>query len=292
MKKQTNKTKITKKIQQKKKRQKCLCENIYFEVILMIILIPIFSFFVLSVLNKNESNFTNKIIKDSKDVRILTDKNIYGLNDEIVLIVKNNSGEPVYFEPCEFLNNFEKKVNGKWVAENKIMSNNIYNEHAFDKKDNVIKCEIDLPQSGKGIYRSVVSMYYNCGKPGYDTCRSSEVFYSNEFEVTGDKNDFCEDRILENCDGKKVSVIGTFITSKAHFLSEIENREVKYQWAGEIMIDNSKGMKEGERYKVIGIVRKGGQLCGMNNEQCMLDEKGVVLPYPTRIEVEKIYSIK
>ncbi|MCK4591947.1 hypothetical protein KAT63_00735 [Candidatus Parcubacteria bacterium] len=179
MKKQISKTKITK---QKKKQQKRLNGNIYFEVILMIILIPLFSFFVLSVFGTNKI-YKEHYLKDSKDVKILTDKNIYNLNDEIVLIVKNNSGEPVYFEPCEYLNNFEKKINGKWVAENKIISNKIYDEHAFDKKNSVIKCEIDLPQSGKGVYRTVVNVYYNCGKPGYDTCRSFETFYSNEFEV-------------------------------------------------------------------------------------------------------------
>ena len=179
MKKQTIKRK---KIKQKKKQQKYLNENIYFEVILMIILIPLFSFFVLSVFGTNEIH-KEHYIKDGKDVKILTDKNIYSLNDKIVLIVKNNSGEPVYFEPCEYLNNFEKKVSEKWVAENKIMSNKIYNKHAFDKKNSVIKCEINLPKSDEGVYRTVVNVYYDCKKPGYDTCKSSETFYSNEFEV-------------------------------------------------------------------------------------------------------------
>lgn len=175
--------KQTKKIKQKKKQQKCLNENIYFEVILMIILIPLFSFFVLSVFNKNEPNSTNRIIKDKTDVKILTDKNIYSLNDKIVLIVKNNSGELVYFEPCKYLNNFEKKVGKKWVAENKTTSDKTYDKSDFDKRKSVTKCEIDLPKSGEGIYRTFVNVYYDCKKPGYDTCRSFETFYSNEFEV-------------------------------------------------------------------------------------------------------------
>ncbi len=179
MKKKTNKTSKTK---QKKKQQNSMNENIYFEVILMIILIPVFSFFVLSIFETNKV-YKGYYSKDSKDVKILTDKNIYSLNDEIVLIVKNNSGEPVYFEPCEYLNNFEKKVNGKWVAENKTTSDKTYDKSDFDKRKSIIKCEMDLPRSGKGVYRTIVNAYYNCGKPGYDTCRSFETFYSNEFEV-------------------------------------------------------------------------------------------------------------
>ena len=179
MKKQISKTKITK---QKKKQQKSLNGNIYFEVILMIILIPLFSFFVLSVFGTNKI-YKEHYLKDSKDVKILTDKNIYNLNDEIVLIIKNNSGEPVYFEPCEYLNNFEKKVGEKWVAENNFTSDKTYDKFDFNKRKSVTKCEIDLPKSGEGVYRTVVNVYYNCGKPGYDTCKSSETFYSNEFEV-------------------------------------------------------------------------------------------------------------
>ncbi|NOQ67882.1 hypothetical protein GQ568_00385 [Patescibacteria group bacterium] len=179
MKKKTNKTSKTK---QKKKQQNSMNENIYFEVILMIILIPLFSFFVLSIFETNKV-YRGHYSKDSKDVKILTDKNIYSLNDEIVLIVKNNSGEPVYFEPCEYLNNFEKKVVGKWVTENKIANSKTYNESDFNKRESITKCEIDLPKSGEGVYRTVVNVYYNCKKPGYDTCRSSEIFYSNEFEV-------------------------------------------------------------------------------------------------------------
>jgi hypothetical protein len=154
MKKQTNKTKKTK---QKKKQQNRSGENIYFEVILMIILIPTLVFVLVPIFSTDKIH-KEHYSKDGKDVKILTDKNIYSLNDEIVLIVKNNSGEPVYFEPCEYLNNFEKKVSEKWVAENKIMSNKIYDEYVFDKKKSVTKCEIDLPKSGEGVYRTVVKV--------------------------------------------------------------------------------------------------------------------------------------
>jgi len=287
----TTKRKITKQRKKQITKKKCSIKNIYFEVILIIFLIPILTFTMILAFNTSKI-YEKQYSKESKSVRILTDKNIYNPDDGIVLIVRNNSDELVYFEPCEYLDNFEKKVNGRWVAENKIIDDSLYDEYDFDKKNSVIKCKIYLPQSGEGIYRAVVNVYRNCEKPGYNMCRSSEIFYSNEFEVIGDKNDLCEDKILENCDGKKVSVIGTFITSKAHFLSEIEDRIVKYQWAGGILIHGHSGMEVGKKYNVIGVIGKGGRRCGDKAEQCMLDEKGMILPYPTRIEVEEVYLVK
>ncbi len=225
----------------------------------------------------------------------MTEKNVYRIGDKIMLFIRNDSGNSIYFEPCEYLSNFEKKINGVWRSEKKIVEDKIYDSDNFRKEKSITSCKIDLPRSGAGTYRVVVRVYYNCQIPGENTCSNSKVFYSNEFKVIGDENDFCEDKILENCDGKRVSVTGTFIVSKAHFLSRIENRKVEYQWAGGIMINNSERMKmkEDERYKVIGIIKKGGQPCGLNNEQCMIDlELGVTLPYPTRIEVEKVYSVE
>ena len=288
MKKTTTKRNVTK---QKKRRQEGSTQNIYFEMVLIIILTPTLAFVMTSAFNTGKIH-GKQCLEEDKSVKILTDRNIYNPDDEIFLIVKNNSNGLVYFEPCEYLNNFEKKVNGKWIVESKVINDGVYDEYDFDKKSNVIKCKIDLPQSGEGIYRTVVNVYYDCEKPGYNMCKSSKTLYSNEFEIEANKDDFCEDKILENCDGKRVSVIGTFITSKAYFLSGIENRIVKYQWAGGILIDNSEEMKEDEKYKVIGVIKKGGQVCGKNGKQCMLDEQGAILPYPTRIEVEEIYLVK
>ena len=274
-----------------KSKKRDTTDNIFFEVILMIMIIPLFSFLTLSIFSKSK-NISYNVKSNTQKITITTEKRYYNTGEKIELSVKNKSINSIYFEPCEYLDKFEKKIDEKWRESFSYGGKKIYDEFGFKREDNITNCKIELPKEGTGIYRAVVRIYYECEGPGENMCADSKVFYSNEFEVVGGKNDLCEDKVLENCDGKRVSIIGTFIISKAHFLSDIENREVKYQWAGEIMIDDSRGMKEGKRYKVIGIVRKGGQPCGMNNEQCMLDEKGVILPYPTRIEVEKIYSIK
>ena len=177
MNKQTNKTikKITKKPRLKQKNT-----NIYFEVVLMIILIPILTLVLVSLF-KTDKVYKGHYSKDSKNVDILTDKNVYVNGEKINLTIKNNENQAIYFEPCEYLNNFEKKINGEWKKEDVIMSNNYYNQNSFNKNKSVTRCEIELPESGKGVYRSVIQIYYSCIKPGY--CENSKTFYSNEFEI-------------------------------------------------------------------------------------------------------------
>ena len=118
---------------------------------------------------------------NTKGVEISTAKNVYAEGEKIELTLKNNKKQSIYFKPCEYLNNFEKKINGEWEKENVVANNNDYNQSSFNKNKSITRCEIELPRSGKGIYRSVVQIYYNCLKPG--DCESSEIFYSNEFEI-------------------------------------------------------------------------------------------------------------
>ena len=294
------KAKITKR---KKKQQKYLGEKIYFEVILMIILIPTIVLFLVPIFQKpvfeKSGGLSYKAIymtDDKYSVGIVTEKNIYKIGDKITLLIKNNSGSSIYFEPCEYLGNFEKKNNGVWRSEKEVIKDKVYDSNNFRKEKNITSCSIDLPKSGAGTYRVAIEVYYNCQMPGENTCSNSKVFYSNEFKVIGGENDFCDDKVLENCDGKRVSVTGTFTTSKAHFLSGIENRIVEHQWAGGIMVSvydsNIERMRDGKRYNVIGVIRKGGQPCGINNEQCMINEQGTTLSYPTSIKVEKVYLVE
>ena len=138
-------------------------------------------FYITNLKTKNLIQKNPSLKNDSK-VSILTDKNIYLDSEKINLIVKNDGAQSVYFEPCEYLNTFEKKINGEWEKESVVVdNNNYYNQVSFNKNKSATTCEIELPESGKGIYRSVVQIYYSCVKPGH--CESSKIFYSNEFEV-------------------------------------------------------------------------------------------------------------
>jgi|GEM_PF-2904923 len=190
MKKNTKTTK-RKTTRQKKTRQKYLGERIYFEVILMIVLIPTIVLFLVPIFNKPISEkprepLYEKIYKNSGkySIEVTTEKNVYRLGDEMTLSIKNNSGDSIYFEPCEYLNNFEKKVNGVWISERSAVEDKIYDANNFRREENVTNCSVNLPKSaGAGIYRAVVRIYYDCQMPGGDMCSDSKVFYSNEFKV-------------------------------------------------------------------------------------------------------------
>ena len=157
--------------------------NIYFELISIIIIIPLFSFFILSILNKNNTSSVYRIPTNKTNIKISTDMNFYFPGENIKLMIENNSKKTIYFEPCEYLNKFEKKIGGKWRESFNYEGIKAYDKFGFKREKNITKCEIKLPKEGVGIYRTVIQIYYGCERPGEDMCRNSKAFYSNEFRV-------------------------------------------------------------------------------------------------------------
>ncbi len=109
------------------------------------------------------------------------------------------------------------------------------------------------------------------------------------------EKEFCTDNILEDCDGKKVNITGTLEyipKGPIPILTNLENREAKYTWAGGVFLIWPKSkipnMIEGVTVNVIGKVSIGGQPCSTPEQprQCMS-------PYnATEIKVESIEIIK
>ena len=284
------KQKNIKKINSKSKK-KNIVFSIFLGVILMTIIVVLFSFSALLFLLENE-NIPYNVKSDTQKIKIATDKKNYSIGENIELSVKNRSTNSIYFEPCEYLDKFEKMVDEKWEKSSEDRDEKVYDESGFKKEDNITNCEIELPKEGAGLYRAVVQIYYECESPGRNMCANSKAFYSNEFEVKAD-DDFCEDKVLENCDGKKVSVTGVAVNSKTYFLSNLVERDVKYTWFEGIMIRDSKSpfshvrLEDGKVYNIIGVISAGGGICGGQDrtEQCAGGS------YPTVIEVEKIHPI-
>jgi len=161
-----------------------------FSVVVFIISIIIFLILFLSIVKiiyETEKVYNSNYYKNIESVEISTDKNIYTIGEKNNLTIKNNEKQPIYFEPCEYLNNFEKKINGKWERENAVVNHSsnyyYYDQNNFNKNKSMTECEVELPKTGEGTYRFFVKIYYDCKKPGSDMCPSSKVFYSNEFEV-------------------------------------------------------------------------------------------------------------
>lgn len=153
-------------------------ERFYFEIILIIIINPIMTLLLIQIFQA-QNPYLNK--ERNEWVEIITDKDTYYSGENLILSVKNNSTESIYFEPCEYLYDFERKAGGQWIAENSIIKNKIYDPTTFDRKDALTRCEISLPQLKEGIYRSFVRIYYGCRKP--EVCEKSKTFYSNEFKL-------------------------------------------------------------------------------------------------------------
>lgn len=178
--KQKNKTKKAIKYKKEAMRKNA---SIYFEMVLAIIIIPLFSFLALSVFGKNSSDFINKILPIKSDIKVFTGKTSYFAVENIELFIKNDSEKSIYFEPCQYLNKFEKMVNGQWVKFSNYEGAKIYDESEFNKEKNFVNCKIQSPENGMGTYRAIVQIYYECEKPGESMCKNSDIFYSNKFEV-------------------------------------------------------------------------------------------------------------
>lgn len=160
--------------------------EIVFRVVLIIIIIPIFSFLAVTVFGNifyKKTCGNNEIFTHGGKVNILTDKKLYYEKEKIILAVENDSGGPIYLEPCEYLNNLEKKVDGSWEPYKETVQNKIYDDNGFEKKKRVTICELSLPIMEVGTYRVIVKIYYDCKKPGENMCEKSDTFYSNEFEI-------------------------------------------------------------------------------------------------------------
>lgn len=176
------KNKIKKEIKQKKTAG-YKNTDVCFEMILAVIIIPFFSFLVLSVLGKNSPNLIKNVLPIRSDIKVFTEKTFYSAGENIELFIKNNSKEPIYFEPCEYLNKFEKMINGEWIKFSDYKGAKIYDESGFNREKNFANCEIQPPKNGAGTYRAVIRIYYECEKPGESMCKDSDIFYSNKFEV-------------------------------------------------------------------------------------------------------------
>ena len=149
--------------------------------VLLIVIFLILFFSVVKTNYKMQEIYSKDYNVNIENVEISTDKNVYVSSEKINLAVKNNERQSIYFEPCEYLNNFEKKIDGEWKRENKTVNDNSYDQSGFNKNKSVTECKVEPPKSGEGIYRFVIQIYYNCLKPG--RCDNSKTFYSNEFEV-------------------------------------------------------------------------------------------------------------
>lgn len=109
------------------------------------------------------------------------------------------------------------------------------------------------------------------------------------------EKELCSATLLEDCDSKEVNVIGKIeYISKGPIpiLTNIENREAEYTWAGGVFLVWPNGgipnTLEGSNVKIVGTVSKGGQPCSLPGqpEQCLA-------PYhATQIKVEKFEVIQ
>jgi len=168
-----------------KKNRKKVDKNNFLEFILVaIITLSSSSVFILMLLVfLKAENSPRDIEPKIQNILVTTEKNFYNSGEDIVLSIENNFNKPIYLEPCESQNRFERKINGEWQEILDFDKEINYDKSGFNKQNKIANCRVGMLSDEKGIYRSVVQAFYDCKKPGKEECGQSEIFYSNEFSV-------------------------------------------------------------------------------------------------------------
>jgi len=166
----------------KKNKKKVGGSNFFELIIVVIIILSLFSVLMLLFFLEIKNNSKNNKLK-TQNISIMTDKEFYSSEEDIILFVENNSKEVIYIEPCIYQDKFEKKIDGMWQEVPIHNEERIYSELGFNRENRVKNCSVMLPSGEKGLYRSIIQVFYNCRKPGKEECQKYETFYSNEFNV-------------------------------------------------------------------------------------------------------------
>lgn len=165
----------------KKKTLRPDAETLFYFVIMAILPVFIAAFYLqFEKIGDPEKNAY--LIENVDKIIVKTDKDIYKLGDRIELAIENNSDRSIYSQPCEYLDNFEKFVDGKWVNLAAKHDNIEYDKSGFNMSKKITKCTLQVPSGeGDGLYRFVVKVYHGCQQP--EKCTGAIDFYSNEFKV-------------------------------------------------------------------------------------------------------------
>lgn len=173
--------KLNKKIKNSKKILKFDAEILFYFVLMAIL--PVFIVVFYAQYEKIDNFRRNAYLIENLDkIIIKTDKDIYKLGDRITLAIENYTERSVYSQPCEYLDNFEKNIDGKWINFGNRHEKIEYDKSGFNLSKKITKCTIPLPQEeDSGVYRFVVKVYHGCVEP--ENCAGAMDFYSNEFKV-------------------------------------------------------------------------------------------------------------
>lgn len=173
--------KINKQTKNKKKELKLDTEILFYFFIMAILPVFIAAFYV--QYERIDRMTDNAYLVENVDrIFVKTDKSVYQLGDKIILAIENYSDRSIYSQPCEYLDNFEKYVNGKWINLGIKHENIEYDRSGFNLSKKTTRCALSLPkEKGEGVYRFVVKLYHGCREP--ENCIGAVDFYSNEFKV-------------------------------------------------------------------------------------------------------------
>lgn len=145
--------------------------------------------FTIATLNSLELLFAFRNSNSSSDLSesILynIDKEIYSKGEDMTANIINNSNKTIYLAPCEYFNEFQKKVGSKWQTTVLSSCSPFVTEtvDAFEKISQKVEEKISLDGLSAGIWRGISNIYFDCRRAKSQSCRKKQAIYSPEFEI-------------------------------------------------------------------------------------------------------------
>lgn len=127
-----------------------------------------------------------KNISTLGEVVYRNDKISYRPDEMINLDIINNSNESIYLAPCQYFNDFEKKISDKWQA---VTLNACSDVEAAMDPTSIEKISKKAEESvlaknlGEGVWRGVSVVYFGCQKAQAESCVNNQKIYTNEFTI-------------------------------------------------------------------------------------------------------------
>lgn len=251
-------------IKKKKKQEWLQKKDIIFVAFFLCVMLSILPLIVLSFYSLRTCDVKTNTAEARDEIRFSLDKRSYGVGEKISLGIINSGSRAVYLEPCGEMSIFEKKEGKDWkLVGGEAVEEDLGKYEGFNKKNSNTSCQIGTSGLEAGVYRLVVPIFYECSQANRYACKSSEVLYTDSFEILKDNKSVCVSSSLEDCDGRRIEVSGILQEDGGiYYMSNISDFYDKVELRGTSQkTSDGVDLKSGTIYEISGVFHKTTEVC-------------------------------
>lgn len=264
----------------KKKQEWFQKKDIVFVAFFLCVILSILPLIVLSFYSLRACGNDSSTAAAKDEIRLSLDKKSYGAGEKISLGIINSGSRAVYLEPCSDMNVFERQEDKQWKLVDGDKPEEILGSYdGFSTKNSNASCQVDVSKLEAGTYRLVVPVFYKCNQASRYACESSEILYTDSFEVMKGSSGVCVSSSLEDCDSRRIVVSG--ILQEGDGIYYMSNISDLYERVELRNLSQNAGLKAGSIYEIDGVFHNNMEVCA-DSGSCV---DGYKYPY---VSIDKI----